>query len=79
MLYFDVTSLYPFINATKEYPVGHPDIILNDFGDLETVCDRYFGFIKCRILPPEKLYIPVLSAKFGKDKKTSVYALQNMR
>ena len=23
----DVTSLYPFINATGEYPVGHPNII----------------------------------------------------
>lgn len=69
MHYFDVTSLYPFINATKRYPIGHPTILLNDFGDLDTVCDRFFGFIKCRILPPEKLYIPVLPGKFGEDKK----------
>lgn len=69
MLYFDVTSLYPYINATKKYPVGHPVIILNDFGDLSSVCDRYFGFIKCRVLPPNNLYIPVLPGKFGEDKK----------
>ena len=69
MRYFDVTSLYPFINATKKYPVGHPEIILNDFGDLNTVFDRYFGFMKCTVLPPENLYIPVLPAKFGEDKK----------
>jgi hypothetical protein len=69
MNYEDVTSLYPFINATKRYPVGHPEIILNDFGDLETICDRFFGFIKCTILPPDRLYIPVLPGKYGRDKK----------
>jgi hypothetical protein len=69
MNYEDVTSLYPFINATKRYPVGHPEIILSDFGDFETICDRFFGFIKCTILPPERLYIPVLPGKYGRDKK----------
>jgi hypothetical protein len=69
MRYVDFTSLYPFVNATKKYPVGHPEIILSDFGSLDGVCDRYFGFIKCRILPPRKLYIPVLPGRHGKDKK----------
>jgi len=69
MNYEDVTSLYPFINATAEYPVGHPEVILSDFGDLETICDRFFGFMKCTILPPKKLYIPVLPGKFGQDQK----------
>ena len=72
--YDDVTSLYPFINATMEYPVGHPEVILNNFGDTQTVCDRYFGFMKCVILPPQKLYLPVLPGKFGKDKKL-IFAL----
>lgn len=69
MRYVDFTSLYPFINATKKYPVGHPEILMSDFGDLDSVCDRFFGFIKCRILPPRKLYIPVLPGRFGKDVK----------
>lgn len=69
MHYEDVTSLYPFINCTKRYPIGHPEVILNGFGDLTTICDRYFGFIKCQILPPQKLYIPVLPGKFGIDQK----------
>jgi len=69
MNYEDITSLYPFINATKVYPVGHPEIILSDFGSLDTVCDRYFGFMKCRILPPDQLYTPVLPGKYGLDKK----------
>ena len=69
LIYEDVTSLYPFINATKEYPVGHPEVILENFGDPNTACDRYFGFMKCTILPPEKLYIPVLPGKYGSDQK----------
>jgi len=29
--YFDVTSLYPFINVTTNYPIGHPNVyILNE-------------------------------------------------
>ena len=27
--YVDVSSLYPWVNANGEYPVGHPDIITN--------------------------------------------------
>jgi hypothetical protein len=26
--YYDVTSEYPFVNARKEYPVGHPTVLL---------------------------------------------------
>lgn len=69
LCYVDFTSLYPFINSTKKYPVGHPEIILNGFGLMEDICDRFFGFIKCDILPPRELYIPVLPGKYGQDKK----------
>lgn len=55
--YYDYTSLYPFINKTARYPVGHPTIIsqpgTNDIS-------QYFGIIKCKILPPKNLYHPVL-------------------
>jgi len=35
--YFDVTSLYPFINVSTKYPVGHPTVhILNE--DVSWTC-----------------------------------------
>ncbi|MCW4344201.1 MAG: hypothetical protein N0E48_12745 [Candidatus Thiodiazotropha endolucinida] len=57
--YFDVTSLYPFINKTGKIPLGHPEIITENFDSLE----KYEGLIKCKILPPKGLYIPVLPSK----------------
>ncbi|XP_060588537.1 uncharacterized protein LOC132743952 [Ruditapes philippinarum] len=57
--YFDVTSLYPFINKTGKVPLGHPNIITENFENLS----NYEGLIKCKILPPRKLYIPVLPTK----------------
>lgn len=65
MSYEDVTSLYPWVNFTKEYPVGHPTIITHDFGPLE----GYFGIVKCKILPPSDLYLPVLPRHCGINKK----------
>lgn len=57
--YYDVTSLYPFINKTGNIPLGHPEIITENFDSLE----NYEGLIKCKILPPKGLYIPVFSGK----------------
>ena len=54
--YVDFTSLYPFINKAKQYPVGHPEIITKDFKDI----NEYFGIAKVKILPPRGLYHPVL-------------------
>jgi hypothetical protein len=63
--YEDVNSLYPYVNATKRYPVGHPEIISESFGDPDTICDRFFGIIYCKVLPPTNLYIPVLPKRYG--------------
>lgn len=38
------------------YPVGHPEVITEGFKDIKD----YFGFVKCKILPPKKLHLPVL-------------------
>ena len=57
--YYDVTSLYPFVNKTGKIPLGHPDIITENFDSIDT----YEGLIKCKILPPKGLYMPVLPAK----------------
>ena len=55
--YYDFTSLYPFINKNARYPVGHPEII---FQPEDTNIQNYFGTAKVTILPPEKLFHPVL-------------------
>jgi hypothetical protein len=58
--YLDVTSLYPFVVAKKKFPIGHPIIIIQNF-DLSL--DSYFGFVKCVIVPPRQLLIPVLPVR----------------
>ncbi|XP_054718450.1 uncharacterized protein LOC129227826 [Uloborus diversus] len=57
--YVDFTSLYPWVNKYCEYPVGHPTILTNNFRDVE----EYFGIIKCKVLPPPSLYLPVLPVR----------------
>ncbi|XP_053718831.1 uncharacterized protein LOC128757511 isoform X1 [Synchiropus splendidus] len=56
VFYADVTSLYPYVNSTCSYPLGHPRIIHKDFGDPR----QYFGLIKAVVYPPTGLYVPVL-------------------
>lgn len=60
--YYDVTSLYPFVNKYAEYPIGVPKILLGKDVENRTVFDIN-GLIKCRILPPKKLYHPVLPVR----------------
>ena len=62
IFYYDFMSLYPAVMKYCEYPLGHPQIISENFDYKK----RYFGVIKCTILPPEKLYIPVLPLKINK-------------
>ncbi|XP_055349061.1 uncharacterized protein LOC129595951 [Paramacrobiotus metropolitanus] len=51
-----MVSLYPYINKTGQYPVGHPEMIISDFDDVK----NYFGMVFCQVIPPEKLHFPVL-------------------
>ena len=55
--YYDFTSLYPYVLKTYEYPIGHPKIIQDNF---DYSLNSYFGFVKCTVDPPRKLYLPVL-------------------
>jgi len=48
--------LYPSVNKYGRYPVGHPEIITSEFKDIS----EYFGIAKAKILPPKRLYHPVL-------------------
>ena len=59
--YYDVTSLYPFINKYGKYPLGHPVRIFKDFRQIE----EYEGLIKCSVLPPKGLLIPVLPSRIN--------------
>ena len=56
IFYYDFCSLYPYVMKYGIYPYGHPIIISENFD----YSKQYFGVIKCRILPPEGLYLPVL-------------------
>lgn len=60
ILYNDFTSLYPSTQKLCRYPVGAPRIITQNFGPI----GEYFGLIKCKVLPPRKLYHPVLPYRF---------------
>ena len=53
--YVDFTSLYLYIQRYGSFPIGHPEIITENF--------EYFGLINCSILPPNNLYI-----RFDKEK-----------
>ena len=57
--YVDFVSLYPAVQFYKEYPIGHPTKILNP----EQLDKNWFGFIKCKVLPPKGLYHPVIPFK----------------
>lgn len=60
--YFDFTSLYPFVCKNKKFPIGHPKRITN-FKDWSI--DKYEGLVFCVVLPPQKLYFPVLPQKIS--------------
>lgn len=55
--YVDVISEYPAVMKQCRYPVGHPELIEEDFDE---TLESYFGFVKLIILPPQNLYLPVL-------------------
>ena len=67
--YVDVTSLYPYINKTGKITIVHPEIVTEGFTDIQ----QYEGLIKCKILPPRGLYIPVLPVK--NEKQIVVYSV----
>ena len=63
--YFDIKSLYPSVLNHNEYMLQHPKIITENFGNLDEVHMKYRGLIKCTVLPPQNLYLPVLHMHVG--------------
>jgi hypothetical protein len=60
-LYVDVISLYPYICKYGKFPAGHPEVYVG--ADCPPDCLAREGIIKCKVLPPRKLYHPVLPYK----------------
>ncbi|GFQ77321.1 DNA_pol_B_2 domain-containing protein [Trichonephila clavata] len=57
--YIDVYPLYPNVNFFDYHPIGHPDKIYNP----KKFSKKWYGLIKCKVLPHRKLYHPVLPYK----------------
>ena len=57
--HIDVCSLYPTVNYYDSYPVGYSKQIIQP----DEYDSNWFGYIKCKILPPHNLYHPVLATK----------------
>ena len=60
--YADITSLYPYVNKTCTYPIGHPQIITQP---MDQSIHSYFGIALVDILPPTGLFHPVLPVRAG--------------
>ena len=57
--YVDVQSLYPYVCKSNHYPVGHPRCLIGP--NLRGLDMNYYeGLIKCKVLPPRGLRIPLL-------------------
>ena len=60
ILYYNMTSEYPFVNSWKEYPVGHPKIFLkHQVPQTNEEWQRrgFFGVALCSIVPLKSCYI----------------------
>ena len=61
--YIDFCSLYPTVQYYQKYPISHPTKIHNP----EKYCKSWYGLIKCKVVPPRKLYHPVLPQRIKVD------------
>ena len=63
--YVDVCSLYPYICKRGKFPVGHPKIYVGEedcrqFLGVYNDISQVDGLLMCDVLPPRKLYHPLL-------------------
>lgn len=59
--HLDIISLYPFVNASQRYPVGHPEIFVDS--EITQNVHEYFGLVKCSVLPPKNMFHPILPSR----------------
>lgn len=69
--YYDVNSLYPFVMANNDFPIGEPTL----FFDKEL--NNYFGIIYCKVTTPKYKDKPVLP--FRGDDGTIYYPNGNWK
>ena len=68
--YTDIRSLYPYTCKRDQFPVGHPKIYVSDEsreltgGHLNNLV-RIEGLVKCSVLRPRNLYLPLLPIKMN--------------
>ena len=63
--YYDVVSLYPTVNALDRYPIGFKQFYKPTVEEI--LDDSFIGVVKCDVIPPKNLYVPVLpESKDGK-------------
>jgi hypothetical protein len=64
--YYDVRSLYPFINSISPIPIGIPKVrILNEDVNWTMAAHNPFplSIIKCFVVPPRRIDVPILPVK----------------
>lgn len=64
--YTDVCSLYPWVCKYGKFPVGYPVLYVGDTECRYLDLNKTNGIIKCTVLPPQRLYHPILPAKQNK-------------
>ncbi|XP_018578028.1 uncharacterized protein LOC108916298 [Anoplophora glabripennis] len=62
--YLDVCSLYPWVCKYGKFPIGHPQVYIGEECNALDM-KKVDGLIKCKILPPQDLYHPVLPQKIN--------------
>jgi hypothetical protein len=56
--HIDITSQYPSVNSLDEYPVGFKELYDPTVEELRD--GSFIGIVKCDVIPPKALYLPVL-------------------
>ena len=64
--YVEVMSLYPYLYKYFKFPIGHPVIHVGDACKDKEACLLMDGLTKCSIVPPKRLYHPVLPFRSNK-------------
>ena len=59
--YVDFTSLYPWVCKYGIFPLGHPTVHYTN----NTMPERVEGLMRCKVLPPTRLFHPVLPARIN--------------
>lgn len=55
-------SLYPYVLKSFKFPTCHP-VILKDAAKIDHTLNSYFGLVKCTVLAPTDLFLPLLPFK----------------